>query len=455
MNIKDNIMTKINEKNFLEYLDQINNALSKSIIKDDEHIVWNGNFVNGSPQLMCFKGVSLTPHIWLRVITNREWIINAKKYERYCDKKGCIKTDHFLANDNENNLYKIAYKRLLENSKLDGECRLFTGYLNNGKYGMTSFKNKTMQVHVLAMQIFLKGNIPEGKIVRHKCKNKNCFAIEHLELGTSTENMADKIRDQTDSCGERSPNTILNNKIVLDIFSTKGNETAVQRAKDFSKKYDIEITPSMIYRIDDGSTWNHVTKTIKKELNKKVKHELNQKFIKKNYKTIQKKIKANVKIEKKHWLWQRFKDRDGYGLVTILNNQLRAHRASYMAYNKKFIDTDVVVRHMCNIKDCVNPKHLDIGTHKENAADKILAGTAPIGEKNPASTITAYTAKIIYISKILGLEQKVRAELFNISASIISRIERQISWKSITTKIDKTTCINELREFISKNDKCY
>ena len=64
----------------------------------------------------------------------------------------------------------------------------------------------------------VKGTIPDGLHVLHKCKTKECVRLDHLELGTRSKNLgADRLRDGTDSRGEKSASAILTKQDVLDI----------------------------------------------------------------------------------------------------------------------------------------------------------------------------------------------------------------------------------------------
>ena len=62
------------------------------------------------------------------------------------------------------------------------------------------------------------------------------------------------------------------------------------------------------------------------------------------------------------------------------------YKFAYYAFNcqppYEEIPKGMVIRHLCGNHWCVNPKHLKVGTPKENSDDKYLHGTMPFGERN-------------------------------------------------------------------------
>ena len=62
------------------------------------------------------------------------------------------------------------------------------------------------------------------------------------------------------------------------------------------------------------------------------------------------------------------------GNKTFINKNIgnkkeeRAHRISYRLH-KGPIPKDIVVRHKCDVRLCVNPDHLELGTHQDNMND--------------------------------------------------------------------------------------
>ena len=97
-------------------------------------------------------------------------------------------------------------------------CWFWTGSCTKKSgHGTITVGGKTMGAH--RMSWLLAGNtIPNGLIVRHKCRSKNCVNPEHLTLGTYKDNNGlDRRRDETDQIGERNPSVKLTAEQVLQI----------------------------------------------------------------------------------------------------------------------------------------------------------------------------------------------------------------------------------------------
>ena len=69
-------------------------------------------------------------------------------------------------------------------------CLLWTGARNSAGYGQTSVERKRRFVHRLAWE-YENGEIPEGMLVLHHCDVRLCARIEHLFLGSQSDNMLD------------------------------------------------------------------------------------------------------------------------------------------------------------------------------------------------------------------------------------------------------------------------
>jgi len=123
-------------------------------------------------------------------------------------------------------------------------CKWYNGY---GKFNCNG---KSIRAHRYSW-ILKNGAIPEGLLVRHKCRGK-CVNPDHLELGTIAENNADKIRDKTSLRGEEHPNNKLNKEQILEIRA-RGNELH----KDLAKEYN--VCKSVISNIIHRRRWAWLT----------------------------------------------------------------------------------------------------------------------------------------------------------------------------------------------------
>ena len=131
-----------------------------------------------------------------------------------------------------------------------GSCWLWTAGCCQDGYGQFNINYKMYLSHRISW--FLAGNtIPEGHILRHKCRNRNCINPEHLETGTHAENMCDKVRDGTDARGEKCHKAKLTSTQVLEIRA-RGEEKHVNLAKEYG------ITPMTISQIITRRSWKHL-----------------------------------------------------------------------------------------------------------------------------------------------------------------------------------------------------
>lgn len=73
------------------------------------------------------------------------------------------------------------------------------------------------------------------------------------------------------------------------------------------------------------------------------------------------------------WPWLGNRTASGYGRVRVAGRLMYAHRVAFLLGVGPLAD-GLLVRHACDNPPCVNPGHLDSGTHTQNMADRAMRG---------------------------------------------------------------------------------
>jgi len=138
------------------------------------------------------------------------------------------------------------------------ECWNWTGPLLNSGYsqlGVGSESNGTRAVrmgHRISWLIHF-GEVPEEKMVLHKCDNRKCVNPNHLYLGTHKENMQDAYNRMTMSRGEQHHNAKLTKEKVIELRNRYADGESI-RSLSRSFKLDRATVKAAAIR----KTWRQV-----------------------------------------------------------------------------------------------------------------------------------------------------------------------------------------------------
>ena len=110
--------------------------------------------------------------------------------------------------------------------------------------------------------------------------------------------------------------------------------------------------------------------------------------------------------------WQSKVAKDGYGHFTLgVGRHVLAHRYAWMIANGE-IPSGKLVCHHCDNRRCVNPRHLFIGTHSDNAKDMVAKGRN-VGRRKLSKEDVLKIKRLLkqgcwsqdFISKMYGVDQ--------------------------------------------------
>lgn len=148
--------------------------------------------------------------------------------------------------------------------------------------------------------------------------------------------------------------------------------------------------------------------------------------------------RSTVNAETGCWEWALYKCSFGHGSCgnswpAKLYHKTRAHNIAWIAYNGRY-SSDLWVLHKCLTHSCCNPKHLYLGTAKDNRADAFKDGNAKIpdnrGERCGTSKLTEEDVmKIRDLSKTFSNTEI--GGMFGVCRQHVGDILRRKCWRHI------------------------
>lgn len=142
------------------------------------------------------------------------------------------------------------------------------------------------------------------------------------------------------------------------------------------------------------------------------------------------------------WIWTAGKYKNQYGIFTVDGKHIKAHRACWEIWYG-IIPNDQYVLHKCDLRYCVRPDHLFLGTYQDNLQDMMAKGRGKgqlkPGEENLHAKLTK--EQVLEIRNLYAstksfplkyrIKQKQLAQKFNVTPQMISDIVGYKNWKHV------------------------
>jgi hypothetical protein len=132
------------------------------------------------------------------------------------------------------------------------------------------------------------------------------------------------------------------------------------------------------------------------------------------------------------WPWVRGTDRAGYGSPLYSGRKTGAHRIAWTLTHGK-IPRQLWVLHKCDNPPCCNPKHLFLGTQRDNIDDMITKGRArpPKGERNGLAKLRTKDIPQIRRRVLSGDRLQTVGDRYGVTKQAIWHIVHGKTWKHV------------------------
>lgn len=130
-------------------------------------------------------------------------------------------------------------------------------------------------------------------------------------------------------------------------------------------------------------------------------------------------------------LWKGSLATQGYGRLKLGGKAVYAHRAAYEEWVGPIPD-GMLVLHSCDVRGCINPLHLSVGTHRDNMSDMVRKGRSPRsrGERNGGGRKLT-ESQVVRILRDPRKRKEIAAD-YGVSVRMIGKIRARKLWAHIT-----------------------
>lgn len=138
-------------------------------------------------------------------------------------------------------------------------------------------------------------------------------------------------------------------------------------------------------------------------------------------------MQARTVMQEDCWVWQGAVSKTtGYGVVG--HRAQPAHRVMWiLTFGEPAIG--LMVLHKCDVRRCINPAHLFLGTHQDNMDDMVAKRRSYQGPSHHFAKLTESDASLIKYLVECGVSQARLAKLYGVTRQAVWRLMAGLSWR--------------------------
>jgi hypothetical protein len=137
--------------------------------------------------------------------------------------------------------------------------------------------------------------------------------------------------------------------------------------------------------------------------------------------------KVNKNTDTECWEWMGLITTAGYGQISINTKKTYTHR--YSAELAGMNTDGLLVCHSCDNRKCVNPKHLFLGTYKDNTQDMLVKGRSKNAETSKKRRkLTDEEVREIRVSSLSCVKA---GKKYGVGKSIIHHIRKGNTYRDV------------------------